>query len=264
MLDQLKHFSSWNDPANVANSTYTTFHWYRNMFNVPIGAGISLYKVGPQSCGSLFCTQAQHDTARSFWASVLGDFVRINRAAGQLPLTDLLQLMGFRSQDGNLQVNWFQQVAITMQKYCQFFDGSVTLKSISPVGIGAVAVIGLPANTTSNRNWFYPTAPSLEAFASNRFAPRREIPSNLSITFEHSDPELEEQAEQFAVLAHTNMCWSNLTTQHHWVAINDAQVHTGEYWNLSKFRHSPRINLKTQFAQLIASRYHQQTANRAN
>lgn len=265
MLDQLYYFATRVDPQAANASTYTTFQWYRNVFSQGLGTYDRLNRIGPQSCGSLFTTQAQYDSARTFWASAFGTgFTRINAADGQPVLTTFFHLLGFQSQDSTWQVNWFQHVVIVMQKYCQYFNGSVALKSISPVGIGAVVIRGTPNSNASARNWVFPANNSIEPFTSTRFAPLREIPAELGVIFHHADPEIEEQAEQYAILCHTNINWSNLNPQNQWAAIPAASCFDGEYWNMTCFRHSPVIRFKVQYAQLIASRYHQQAANRAD
>jgi hypothetical protein len=262
ILDQLYYFATW--AATGANTVYGNFLWYRNVFSQGVGTYNRLNRIGPQLCGSLFATQAQVDAARTFWnAAFASGFTRINAAQGQTALSQYLQLFGFVAQDGTVQLNWFQHTSLVMQKYTQYFNGSVPLKSVSPVGIGAVAVYGDPRGNGPTRNWIYPNENTIEPFLSSRFNALREIPPTLIVQFTHSDHELEEQAEQYAILTHTNMRWSvNLTTQHQWAVINEGNIRSGDYWTMMSFRFSGSISLKTQFAQLIASRYHQQAANR--
>ncbi|QED42857.1 ORF1 [Alloteropsis cryptic virus 1] len=259
ILDQLAYFASRPNPAGIT-SQYQTFEWYRNVFSQGSTTYDSRCRMGPQLCASLFCTSAQFDAAKSFWNSVLTDFTRINGALENQPLTNYLQLLGFSSQANALQGNWFQHVCIVMQKYCQYFNGSLPLKSISPVGIGAVLVRGTPNSTTLVRNWVYPDDRAIEVFTSTRYAARREIPENLSVKFHHADHNLEEQAEQYAVLTHTNIDWSVIQVQNDWQPIVRNRIYEGDYWTQPTFRDSMSVTLKLQFAQLVASRYHQQTA----
>lgn len=263
ILDQLYHFATLPIPANQASS-YTTFQWYRNVFSQGIGAQNIRHRLGPQLCGSLYTTQTQFDAARNFWSAALANnFTRTNAANDEF--TNYAQLFGFESQAGIPQLNWFQHITIVMQKYSQYFNGSAPLKSVLPTGIGAVVVYGLPESNASTRNWLYPAAAGVEPFTTGRFDPRREIPANLGIRFRHADHELEEQAEQYAILTHTNIRWSaNIVTQNALTQIDVGATHTGDYWQMMSYRFSPRISLRTQFAQLIASRYHQQAANRAS
>jgi hypothetical protein len=263
MLDQLYAMSQMAPPVNQ-QSTYATFQWYRSVFSATNAGTQQLNRIGPQTCGSLFVPQAQYDSSRTFWnACLTGNFTRLNAAAGQPLLTNYAQLLGFVNQNGAPQFTWFASVATVMGKYCQFFNGSVPLKSISFTGIGAVAVYAKPLSPSLARDWLYPTATMIEPFCSNRFLPRREIPDNLLITFSHADHEIEKEGEQYALTTCTNIQWIGVQTQNNWTAINDAHVHTGLYWNLPPFRFSPPINRKNQFQQIIASRYHQQAANRA-
>ncbi|UMZ54969.1 putative coat protein [Impatiens cryptic virus 1] len=263
LLDQLYAFSQFPVEANT-NSSYTTFQWYRSIFARPVAAHGTLVRLGPQLCGSLFTTQSQHDAARSFWHSCLtNNFTRVN--ATQAPFVHHSQLLGFISQTGTQQIPWFQHVTTVMQKYAQYFNGSAPLKSVLPVGIGAVAIIGQPLPHPDTRNWLYPTAAMVEPFGSNHFLPRREIPSNLRLMFGHADHNLEEQAEQYATLTCTNIIWSaGNAEQNDHARIHDENIRTGAYWTMEPYRLSPTVGLKSQYAQVIASRYHQQAANRVD
>ncbi|AGY36139.1 coat protein [Red clover cryptic virus 1] len=261
ILDQLHHFATRAIVAGVAN--YGTFEWYRSIFNRGVGATPANSRLGPQLCGSLFTTNAQFDAARAFWNSALASGITRTDAA-RPPLVNYAQLLGFQAQDGSDQLNWFQFTSSVMQTYCQYFNGSVPLKSISLTGIGAVVTYGIPVNNVATRNWFYPTAAMIEPFATSRYAPRREIPNQLAVKFQHADHEVEEQAEQYAILTHTNIKWyESLITQNALTAVTGNLVHQGDYWRMMPFRYSSPISLKVQYAQIIASRYHQLAANRA-
>ncbi|ACA81390.1 coat protein [Beet cryptic virus 1] len=264
MLDQLHYFATWTIPAEQI--LYTNFQWYRNIFSLGLGAGNANNRIGPQLCGSLYSPRAQVDSARAFWNAALSSGItRTNAAEANGAFYTYAQLLGFISQNGTLQLDWFQQVAVVMQKYTQYFNGSTPLKSISTIGIGAVAVIGAPTPDPATRDWFYPAATGIEPFLCSRFAPRREIPNTLGMIFSHADHELEEQAEQYAILTHTNIRWSpSVVAQNAWTAVNDGASRNGDYWIMMNYRFSTRISLKTQFAQVIASRYHQQAANRVD
>jgi len=262
LLDQLAYFATRANPANV-QSQYTTFEWYRNVFQQGQGTFNARVRLGPQMCGSLFTTQAQFDAAKSFWNAVFTGFTRVNGALADAPFLNYVQWLGFMSQAGTPQTSWFQHVCIVMQKYCQYFNGSVPLKSILPVGIGSVVIFGQPLTSVQTRDWVYPLAARLEAFTSARFNPLRELPDTFQVKFMHSDHEIEEQAEQYAILSHTNIDWSTIRTQNGWTAISRHDTHRGDYWNMIPFRYSNSISLKLSFAQVIASRYHQQAANRA-
>jgi hypothetical protein len=262
LLDQLYRFATLAFDAQL-QTNYATFEWYSNIFNQDVNTHNARLRLGPQLCGSLFTTQAQCDSARAFWNPAFANgFTRIDAANG--PLMAFPQLLGFISQDGALQSNWFMHISLIMHKYAQYFNGSVPLKSISPVGIGASVIYGTPLEDTNVRDWLYPAAAAIAPFRSTRFLPRRELPATLAVRFAHADHEIEEQAEQYSILCHTNMKWYvNNATQNNHTAIEGNYIHQGEYWNFTPFRYSPPVSLKTQFAQVIASRYHQQAANRA-
>lgn len=138
-------------------------------------------------------------------------------------------------------------------------------RNVFGLDINSVALVGRPVPHPRTRNWIYPTAEVIEPFPTTRFAPRHEIPSEMSVIFSHSYHELEERSEQFATLTYVNVDWSdNIEVQNKHTAINCALTHQGHYWLMTPFRFSPPVSLKYQFAPVIASRYHQQTANRVD
>lgn len=259
MLDQLCAFAN-TAPAVGSNSTYSTFRWYSNVFNTQHAAVPPSTLLGPQMCGNLRTSAGQHDAARRFWNHIFNaSFTRVD-ANGE-PLTDYVQLLGFVSQNRQFQIGWFQQVATTMQKYCQHFQGSVPLKAILPIGIGAVVTRGTPINETATANWLYPPAASLAPFLSSRPTPLRELPDSLRIEFSHSDHEIEELAEQYAMLTHTNMNWTEIPTQNDWVRLLFTDTYIGNYWTLIPLRRSPAVSFKNQILQIVATYYHRQLAN---
>lgn len=262
LLDQLHYFASIT--VTEQETIFGHFEWYRNIFSLGQGTFNPRLRLGPQLCGSLYATESQVVNARTFWSAALRTGItRTNAAANQPLFSSYPQLLGFVDQNDAMQLDWFQHTAIVMQKYCQYFNGSVPLKSISPTGIGAVAVHGYPNYSGAARTWMYPATNALSSFKSSRFSALREIPALLTVRFEHADHELEEQAEQYAIATHTNMCWSkNLTTQNNWTQVAEANVHSGTYWSMTPHRAHASVRLKTQYAQLVASRYHQQAANR--
>jgi len=264
MLDQLIRFANTAPDVNQPNaSTFATFQWYDNIFSQDHANVHRVYYLGPQHCGSLNVTASQHDQARIFWSSTLANWIRIN-TANEPAIHRYTQLLGLTAQDGSPQADWFTPVALTMQKYCQFFNGSVTLASIPTTGIGAGAVIGHPRSNPSVSRWLYPAEADLIGFTSSRYQPRRPIPSNLLIDFLHADPELGRDAEQFAIVAHINIDWMRVTrTNNAFEALTELVHHSGDYWALTPHHRMEGVSLVLQYASLISSRYHQQNANRA-
>ncbi|XP_047339602.1 uncharacterized protein LOC124943088 [Impatiens glandulifera] len=226
ILDQLYAFSQFPIHANQT-TTYATFEWYRCIFSQGVDSHNLLLRMGPQLCGT--------------------------------DLTSYSQLLGFVSQDNVEQIEWFQHIAMVMQKYASYFNESVPLKSVLTNGIGAVAIVGRPNSDFNVSNWIYPNNAMIEPFLTGRFNPRREIPSELRVIFSHSYHEFEEVAEQYAVITHTNMCWGSVfEIQNGFVAINESVLRQGDYWNMGSFRYSRPVGLKIQFSMVIASRYHQE------
>ncbi|CAF1866369.1 unnamed protein product [Brassica oleracea] len=157
-----------------------------------------LNRIGPQLCGSLFATPQQTAAARAFWSSVFASSTRVNAADETAPFTSGLNLFGFE----NSQTNWFQYTCIVMHNnYSKYFNASVPLSSILPTGLGAVAVRGLPSVSEATRSFLYPTDAEIEPFTSSRFHPRRQIPSAMSVTFQHCEYDgLGEEAERYAII----------------------------------------------------------------
>nr|ATG29854.1 coat protein [Raphanus sativus cryptic virus 4] len=263
ILDQLIHFARYVDPNAAGVSSYATFQWYRNVYSLTAANAVRAHRLGPQLCGSLYTTQTQYDTARNFWSSALVNLTRTNATAGQPRFSNYAQFFGFIAQDSTLQANWFQHVVLTMNKYCQYFNGSVPLKTILTTGIGSVIIKGTPKLNPDTRRWIYPPNTQIEPFTSTRVDPRRDIPNDLTVRFEHCDHELEEQAEQYAMTSYTNLVYSNeIPTQNQWAQINTAQTHFGPIWNFPSHRSFADGRHKAQYAQVVASRFHQQAANR--
>ncbi|CAH9103834.1 unnamed protein product [Cuscuta europaea] len=158
---------------------------------------------------------------------------------------------------GAPQYAWFQRATTVMHKYAQYFNESVPLKCISPVGIGAVVVHGDPISNGPTRDWIYPRIDDIAPFLTGRFSPRREIPDDFAVIFQHADRELVVLAERYAIVAHTNIRWpGSIAAQNDWTAINNGNLHVGDYWRMKSHRFSSPISLKSQYAQMIASRYH--------
>lgn len=262
ILDQLYHFATWAIPNN--EDLYTHFPWYGNVFSLPDAEVEIPHRLGPQLCGSLYTPRNQCDIARGHWNTALtNSFTRVNATAGQPRFTNYHQLFGFTSQTGELQLSWFRQVSVVMQKYTQYVEGSNTLKSALSSGIGASTIYGIPTASTAARNWFYPDPANLTSFHPSRFSPLREIPDGLAISFHHADHDAEKSAEQYAVACHTNIKWpGRLAVQHAHEAVHPENTHIGAYWDLPPHHHSGNVSIKSLYATKIASRYHQQSANR--
>jgi len=260
LLDQLTHFATWVIPDG--QTTYGNFLWYHNVFSTPANATLrATYRLAPSCSGSLFTTESQANSARAFWNRSISALPRTNSA--NAAFTSWTQIFGFESQGNAPQLSWFQDIAIIMQKYCQYFNGSRALKMISPVGIGSTLISAEPQSNGPTRNWLYPNTPPA-AFLSSRFPPIHEIPDRLRLDFKHADHTLEEIAEQYASLCSEHIQWDrNNAAQHGLDPINGNNLREGSYWTMMPHRINRSLNLKSQYAQLIASRYHQVTASRS-
>ncbi|CAH1414112.1 unnamed protein product [Lactuca virosa] len=258
MLDQLARFgASVPDPGQDSN--YTTFQWYSNVFNIDFKDAERLYFVGPQTCGSLFVSQSQHDIARNFWASVLGDFTRLHLGANQPNLTNFKQVLGFATQNGTDQIAWFPKVAIVMEKYSRYFKESVPLKSIITAGIGSTSVRGRPKQSAAVSRWLYPPDNQITPFTSTRFQPLRPIPNDLDVTFSHAHHEIEELAERYAIISFTNINWSKINNDNDkFFNIEENALYTGDYWKMFPHRTGSfsACSISSLYANVVASKYH--------
>ncbi|KAG2308896.1 hypothetical protein Bca52824_028644 [Brassica carinata] len=250
ILDQLHHFATYNDDTDSFQ-----FQWYSNVFSLSIQDYNKLNRIGPQLCGSLFATPQQTASARAFWRSVFSGATRVNAADETARFTSVLNLFGFKKS----RTNWFQHTCIVMHNYSKYFNGSVPLSSILPTGLGAVAVRGVPSVDEATRSFLYPTDAEIEPFTSSRFHPRRQIPSALSMTFQHCEYDgLDEKAERYATVAHTNLRWPlENEGQNEWTRVNSCVTHRGDVWSFMCHRFlNPVVNLHFQLGQVIVSRYH--------
>lgn len=264
LLDQLVNFATWVPTA--PQTVYGHFRWYHNVFSVASSLNTNRYRrylLSPPGAGSLFCTESQTNAARGYWNTLFSTFDRVGSATNNIRMNNVLQIIGFQTTTGAAQADWFQYVAIVMQKYGMYFNGSKQLKAISPVGLGASMVHGTLDVSANASDWLYP-ANYPGPFFTNRFAPPHEIPSELRFSFGHSDHELEEVAEQYQLLTSTNVSFSSVPTQHGRTQLTDALTRVGDYWTMLQHRQIDDINFKHQFAQLIASRYHQSVALKAD
>lgn len=263
MLDQLIRFGT-SVLGQGQETNYPDFLWYHDIFGAT-GPDLGYsYHLGPQLCGSLNTSRNLHDTARIHWQSYVNGTARFSIAADRPAPTRLEQLFGLEDQNGNPQTQWFPMVSLAMQKYCQYFNGSLSLKFIPTAGIGSVALRGIPEIHPAVSSWLFPPDANFTGFLSSRYAPLRPIPPQLSLSFIHADPHLERSDEQFAVISHTNIDWSVIPSANPLqIGLGNVSFQSGDYWQLHHHRENEQVTFALQFTQLIASRYHQQNANRA-
>ena len=258
LLDQLSAFADSQPPEN-STSTYDSFLWFDNIFNQPITEASVNHFLGPHSCCSYHVSQQQHNKAHHYWSIRLNDFIRTDFTAGHPPFTNINQFFGFTTQYGHAQISWFMQISLIMQVYCQYFTGSVPLRAILPTGIGAVAVRGQPRPSAVVRSWLYPRNRDIHSFSSAYESALRPIPETLAVTFRHSDHEIEEQAEQYAISTHTNINWSTVNnTRTNFPTILENQTHSGRYWSRMPHRIHDDVQVIDQYGPIITAYYRSQ------
>ncbi|KAL3648763.1 hypothetical protein CASFOL_005166 [Castilleja foliolosa] len=252
LLDQLYAFA--NAPiSDEENSAYHTFLWYDNIFGIPVANQSRYLRMGPQLCGSMYTPQTQFDAAYTFWHDELKFFTRANPK--NIGFSDYPQLLGLSTLHGPNQLNWFQFASETMAKYSLHFERSAPLKSISCRGLGASRIKGVPRSNKRTRAWLYPPERAIAPFLSSRFEPRREIPDALSVVFDHSDHELGKEAEQFAMVTHTNLVWSTaFKARDGYETIEN--THVGTYWTDSPHRCSSEIQFKHLYNHVLVHHHH--------
>lgn len=268
ILDQLIAFS------RIAgnNGDYTSFEWYRNIFGVtgsdndPNHITVRWNRIGPNFVAPLYVNNSQHDSARAYWSAHLssaGSYARYSRANAIL-ITTFGQFTGFNDGNGHFKLDWFNNVSGIMAKYAMYFNGSMALKDISPSGLGAIIPRGIPSANQAVRDWLYPAgAPAVQK--SNTFTPINPLPVELRVAFQHSDHDLEEQAEQYALLTHVNVDWTqNNLTQNNWSQLAHANSYVGSAWQMLEHRQSAPVTIHPAYVQTVASRYHQSVALKTN
>lgn len=258
MLDQLVRFSR-TVPQNGL-LPYDTFLWYNEVFGLPFANLSRSYHLGPQLCGSLHSSRSQFSSAHRFWSNRLRNFDLIDLTEDHFG--GYLHFLGITSiADDTAQTSWFLQVSLAMQNYCRYFQGSTTLGSISTTGIGASAIYGTPTAARAVNYWYYPKRARIAPFSSAQIEALRPIPPTLQVTFRHADTQVEEQAEYYAILTHTNIDWSTLVNRS--TSLNNVDIthiRSGRYWTALFHRTSNPVNIVDQFQQYISAVYHRRTA----
>ncbi|VFQ95660.1 unnamed protein product [Cuscuta campestris] len=259
MLDQLFLFATAqaDDPEE---SLYQTFKWYNNTFALDFGKSPRSYYLGPQMCCSPYVSQRKFDAARRFWSQHIRTYARTDLSRGSLPLDSYHKFLGLKTQRGAPQTSWFSQVSQAMQVYCQYFSESTALASISTTGTGASAVFGKPIADNAVSGWLHPNDDHLIGFPSTRTTPLRAMPDELVMCFQHSHHGIDERAETYAIVSHTNIDWAGIRRgAPHRVDIQQRRLNrSGGYWDRDPHRFSGPVSLANQYNQCIVSVYHRQ------
>jgi hypothetical protein len=155
---------------------------------------------------------------------------------------------------------WFSTASATMQRYTQFIRNSVPMSAIALTGLGSLTPV-----------WTYSVNPELAKnislvekqsykdgttehiqFAQHFSSPR---PLHLTAIGTHTDPELEELAEQFSAATQLNVSWSKIGRKDKDTPA-DVTIRTGPVWSLPVLRTSPEINVLPTHGPLIMTHYH--------
>jgi hypothetical protein len=174
-----------------------------------------------------------------------------------------LQLFGFERYDTQNGTNWLTTVGPIMSVYSTFFQGSVSLLSISPTGLGA----SLPLSKYNADSLIVPddvnVIPAVVASAgppavtATPVHQERRIPANNKVTINHAAPPLSELAEQYAALSLVNCDFTD--TANASAGLNgpaNATLRSGHYWTLPNVRTAHEVNTYPGLANNVASYYH--------
>lgn len=239
LLDMLKHFAT----EQADKVTHTGYEWTRNIFGItstpvdPNHVNVTWNRLGPNFVAPLYCSSSQFDAARAFWNVALnaGSYTRYTRANALL-INNFAQFLGFIDGAGLPRIMPFTIISTTMSKYAMFFNGSLALKSISPINLGAIIPRGLPTGHANVRNWLYPAA-APGAQTSATFSAIHELPREYTVSFVHADRDLEEVAEQYAVTTFINVDLSqNNNAQNGWNQLAHDNSYVGSAWSFTPHR----------------------------
>jgi len=174
-----------------------------------------------------------------------------------------LQFFGFEAYDTTgTASNWLTTVGPIMSTYSSFFQGSVSLMSISPIGLGAslpVATFRASTNVVPDRLLF--TA-AVNADATNNIAAvasyvKKNLISSTATDISHAAPNLSELAEQYAALSIVNCDYTVSGAASSTLnGPTNATLRTGAYWSLPTIRAAIDIDALPGIANNVASYYH--------
>lgn len=267
IVDQLQWFL---DSFNITqdNEAYISENFYSDLFGVPAAANSfgSYAMVSPNARFNVSVSTQQY---RAFKAqrSSFGFPPRL-AASNSNTYMSWFEYLRFKPVDNSQSTfQWFSTMSATMQRYCQFVNGSVPMSAISLTGLGATSVVWTYTPSTNLRQSPELVAKDSHTVGTGNTVTRSEAhfraapPPSLSATGKHFDPELEELAEQFSAATQVNISLSLSEGDEPYPA--DDTIRVGTVWTLPIIRESPVIDVLPTHGPLIMTHYHCDTRRSA-
>jgi hypothetical protein len=257
-IDQLQWLFA--QPATVTD-TLVASSFYSNIFNQAAAATGTFRNLMlcPNARFHVYMVPTQIGILRSRAAYFQFPTRYLGTSASTARLT-ISQFLRFTDAQGSFY-NWFDTIARTMQRYCQFTHHSSTLQAISPTGLGASSVrVDFQANLSlipaavetedipgTGDNSTTPPTPATQRYQNYR-------PTRFLIQANHCDVELDELPEQYGLLTALNGDWHNVANGAVDAPLN-ATIREGPYWSLPVVRLSPTTQPTRGFGTIISSEY---------
>lgn len=263
IVDQLQWFL--ND-FNITqdNEAFINDNFYSNIFGVPAAAS-SFGVEAMMSPNARFNPAVSMQQYRAF-KSQRTSFRFPARLAQTTSNTylDWFEYLRFKSVNASQNTyQWFTTISSTMQRYCQFVNGSVPMSAVSLTGLGSSSVT---FTYTEDTNLRVPPAlipedsfpgPNQNNIVRSAAHFSTAPPESLSALGRHFDPELEELAEQFAAATQVNAKFTDSNGSE--PVPTAASIRSGTVWSLPTIRESPIIDVLPTHGPLIMTHYHTDT-----
>jgi hypothetical protein len=257
--------------VNAGEPNYTSMATLiKNVFSQPVARNRSAY-YNVLTPNARYFTLVPYAAAQSFVANLPHLGLPSRLTSGNAALTDemnLYQFFGFERYPGQARAsNWLTTIGPIMSVYSTHFNGSVSLMSISPTGLGA----SLPVAIYRADSLIIPVDEQFtDAVAADAAAQPPVVAVDASIAryqphsnhadLNHSAANLSELAEQYSSLALINCDFTTAeaaSTDYH--GPTNATLRSGSYWNLPTIRSALNVNTAPGLANNIASYYHSST-----
>jgi len=267
IIDQIQWFL---DSFNITqdNEAFITDNFYSNIFGVDAAAN-SFGSSSMMSPNARFTPPVSTQQYRAFKSQRTSfRFPARLAASTQNSYITWFEYLRLRPIDGSQATfQWFSTFSATMQRYCQFINGSVPMSAISLTGLGSSSVVWtyqsntdlcVPPSLVPEDSYTGPTGNNVVR-SSQHFA-HGPLPT-LAAIGRHFDPELEELAEQYSAATQVNISLSVSNGEEPYPA--DTSLRKGTVWTLPVIRESPIIDVLPTHGPLIMTHYHTDTRSHA-
>jgi len=260
IVDQIQWFL---DVFNITqdNESFIPQNFYSNIFGVNAAAG-SFGSYAMLSPNARFNTSVSTQQYRTFKAQRTSFRFppRLGTSTANQYMT-WFEYLRLRPIDNSQNTYlWFSTISATMQRYCQFVNGSIPMSAIALTGLGSSSPVWTYQPNTNlcqpphlNEEDGYDAPGGNHVIRSSTHFSPPEL-TTISAVGTHFDPELEELAEQFSAATQVNVSLREADGSEPYPA--DATLRTGMVWNLPIIRQSPVIDVLPTHGPLIMTHYH--------